>query len=104
MKILIIPGLTLPVVEEDQVARIREAAGSGSEVIVCDLQQAMEQVEDATIRGLQVVVQLLRLDLGDDLALTDGISVRFRPLGDGAFHHEVTEPWHYDRNGHLLPY
>jgi len=49
MKILIIPGLTLPVVEEDEVARIREAAGSDSEVIVCDLQQAMEQVEDATI-------------------------------------------------------
>ena len=49
MKVLIIPGLTLPEVSNQDVERIREAAGDGSTVLVCDLEAAMIEVEDADV-------------------------------------------------------
>jgi phosphoglycerate dehydrogenase-like enzyme len=49
VKILVIPGLTLPEVDEEDVGRIREAAGQGAQVVVCDLNQAMEEAGDAEI-------------------------------------------------------
>jgi phosphoglycerate dehydrogenase-like enzyme len=49
LKILVIPGLTLPEVSDSDVARIRDAAGAGSKVIVCDLQSAISEAEDADV-------------------------------------------------------
>ena len=48
MKILIVPGLTLPQVAEDDLQRIREAAG-GAEVVVSDPTGALAEVEDADV-------------------------------------------------------
>jgi len=48
LKILVIPGLTLPTVGEEDVARIREAGG-GADVVVCNVDQAMAEAHNATI-------------------------------------------------------
>ena len=48
MKILIIPGLTLPQVAEDDVQRIREA-GDGADVVVSDPAGALAEVADADV-------------------------------------------------------
>jgi phosphoglycerate dehydrogenase-like enzyme len=47
MKILIIPGLTLPEVSDADLARIRAAAGAGAQVIVTSPRHAHEHAEDA---------------------------------------------------------
>jgi len=47
MKILIIPGLTLPEVSDDDLERIRTAAGAGAHVVVTSARQAHEHAEDA---------------------------------------------------------
>ena len=49
LKILVIPGLTLPEVTDSDVARIRDAAGAGARVIVCDLRSAIEEAADADV-------------------------------------------------------
>jgi len=49
MKILIIPGLTLPDVSNDDLARIRDAAGAGAQVVVTSARQAHEHAEDADV-------------------------------------------------------
>ena len=49
MKVLVIPGLTLPEVAEDDLARIRDAAGPDADVVVSDLDGAANQVTDATV-------------------------------------------------------
>jgi len=54
MKILVIPGLTLPEVSTTDLARIREAAGPGAEIIVARQQDA-EQYAD----GVEVILGLV---------------------------------------------
>ncbi|HEY5647399.1 MAG TPA: D-2-hydroxyacid dehydrogenase [Pseudomonadales bacterium] len=49
MKIIVIPGLTLPDVGAADLARIRRAAGAESTVLLCDLEMAMEEVADADV-------------------------------------------------------
>ena len=49
MKILIIPGLTLPEVSDDDLARIRAAAGAGAKVVVTPARHAHEHAEDADV-------------------------------------------------------
>ena len=49
MKILVIPGLTLPEVTDADLTRIRQAAGSGSVVRVCDLERAHLEIEETTV-------------------------------------------------------
>jgi len=49
MKILIIPGLTLPEVTDADLARIREAAGPGADVVVTSPRVAHEHAEDAQV-------------------------------------------------------
>jgi phosphoglycerate dehydrogenase-like enzyme len=49
MKILIIPGLTLPAVSDVDLQRIREAAGPGANVVVTSPRQAHEHTEDAEV-------------------------------------------------------
>ena len=49
MKILIIPGLTLPDVSQDDLARIRTAAGVGARVVVTSARHAHEHAEDADV-------------------------------------------------------
>ena len=48
MKILVIPGLTLPTVDEAIVAQIR-AASQGADVVVADPKDALDEVHDAEI-------------------------------------------------------
>ena len=48
MKILVIPGLTLPAVDETIVEQIR-AASQGADVVVSDPQSAIDEVHDAEI-------------------------------------------------------
>ncbi len=48
MKIVIIPGLTLPEVAEPDLARIRRAAG-GAEVVVSDPKSALADIVDADV-------------------------------------------------------
>ena len=48
MKIVIVPGLTLPVVEVQDVERIRRAGG-GAEVVVASLETALPEVADADV-------------------------------------------------------
>lgn len=48
MKILVIPGLTLPAVDDAIVARIH-AASQGAEVVVANAQNAIEEVHDAEV-------------------------------------------------------
>ena len=49
IKVIVIPGLTLDHLEENDLARIQEAAGTGSEVIVSDYKQAQTEVHDANV-------------------------------------------------------
>ncbi|HEY6599727.1 MAG TPA: D-2-hydroxyacid dehydrogenase [Pseudomonadales bacterium] len=49
MKILIIPGLTLPDVSPADLQRIKDAAGPGSEVVVTSPRHAHEHAEDAQV-------------------------------------------------------
>lgn len=49
MKILLIPGLTLPEFTADDVTRIRAAAGSDAEVIVTSEAEAITQAADAEV-------------------------------------------------------
>lgn len=49
MKILVIPGLTLPEVAESDLERIRLAAGSGADVVVCKQREAIEHADDAEV-------------------------------------------------------
>jgi len=49
MKVVVIPGLTLPEVGEADLERIRSAAGSGANVVVCDLPGAADEVADADV-------------------------------------------------------
>ena len=58
MKVLVIPGLTLSTVTDDDVARIRAAAGEDAEVVVSSFKNAGEQIGDA-----EVVLGILPQDL-----------------------------------------
>ncbi len=49
IKVIVIPGLTLDHLEENDLARIQEAAGTGSEVVVSDYKQAQTEVHDANV-------------------------------------------------------
>ena len=49
MKILILPGLTLPKVSDEDLERIRVAAGDGSEIVVTDHRDAINHVADADV-------------------------------------------------------
>lgn len=49
MKILIIPGLTLPEVSDDQLQRIHRAAGEGTEVVITTGREAHEHAENADV-------------------------------------------------------
>jgi len=49
MKVLIIPGLTLPAIGRHDLARIREAAGSGAQVMVCSPDEALAIAGDAEV-------------------------------------------------------
>ena len=49
MKIVIIPGLTLPEVTDQQLANIEGAAGDGSEVVVCTPQTAHDEISNTDV-------------------------------------------------------
>ena len=49
MKILIIPGLTLPEVADDQLMRIRDAAPANTEIVITTQREAHLHAEDANI-------------------------------------------------------
>lgn len=49
MKVLIIPGLTLPEVQEEDLERIRGAAGPNAEIVVTRLNDAIGHVADADV-------------------------------------------------------
>ena len=50
MRVLVMPGLTLPEVSDDDLARIRAAAGDDAEVIVAhNREDAMEQIAEAEV-------------------------------------------------------
>jgi D-2-hydroxyacid dehydrogenase (NADP+) len=49
MKVLVIPGLTLPNVAEADLERIRNAAGPGSEVVVCAQHDAEQHSKDVEV-------------------------------------------------------
>jgi len=49
MKILIIPGLTLPEVSDEDLVRIRAAAGADAEVLVTGMKAAHDEVADADV-------------------------------------------------------
>jgi phosphoglycerate dehydrogenase-like enzyme len=50
MRILIIPGLTMPAVDDELLARIRAAGGPGTEITVADSPgEALESVEDVEV-------------------------------------------------------
>jgi phosphoglycerate dehydrogenase-like enzyme len=49
MKILLMPGLTLPEISADDVARVRAAAGSDAEVIVTTPAEALKHAEQAEV-------------------------------------------------------
>lgn len=49
MKVLIIPGLTLPEVGEDDLERIRGAAGPGAEIVVTRIDDAITHVGDTDV-------------------------------------------------------
>jgi phosphoglycerate dehydrogenase-like enzyme len=60
MKVLVIPGLTLPEVSDADVERIRKAAGSDTKVVVCPLKQALEHADDTEIIFGPAPVDLFR--------------------------------------------
>ena len=49
MKILIIPGLTLPHVSDEDLARIKKVAGHNAQVVVTPQREAIEHVPDAEV-------------------------------------------------------
>ena len=49
MKILIIPGLTLPDVSDEDLARIKGVAGNNAQVIVSTQKEAIEHAVDAEV-------------------------------------------------------
>ena len=49
MKILIIPGLTLPDVSDEDLARIKGVAGNNAQVIVSTQKEAIEHAGDAEV-------------------------------------------------------
>ena len=50
MRVLVMPGLTLPEVSDDDLARIRAAAGDDAEVVVAhNREDAMEQIAEAEV-------------------------------------------------------
>ncbi|MFP6809152.1 MAG: D-2-hydroxyacid dehydrogenase [Pseudomonadales bacterium] len=49
MKIVIIPGLTLPEVPEEDLVRIRELVGHNADVVVTPHEQALDHVADAEV-------------------------------------------------------
>ena len=50
MRVLVMPGLTLPEVSDDDLARIRAAAGDAAEVVVAhNREDAMEQIAEAEV-------------------------------------------------------
>ena len=60
MKILLMPGLTLPEISADDVARVRAAAGSDAEVIVTTPAEALKHAEQAEVILGPVPRQLLQ--------------------------------------------
>ncbi|MEQ8693522.1 MAG: D-2-hydroxyacid dehydrogenase [Pseudomonadales bacterium] len=46
LKIMFIPGLTLPAMADEDLDRIRRAAGADAQVVVCDYPSAEEHIED----------------------------------------------------------
>ncbi len=49
MKIVIIPGLTLPEVSDSNLASIRKAAGDGAEVVICTPDSAHNEISDTDV-------------------------------------------------------
>ena len=49
MKILIIPGLTLPDISDQDLARIKGVAGHNAQVVVSPQREAIEHVRDADV-------------------------------------------------------
>lgn len=49
MKVLIIPGLTLPEVHPQDLDRIKQAAGPGAQVQICKQSEAMDHVQDVEV-------------------------------------------------------
>ncbi len=49
MKVLIIPGLTLPTPAAHDIERIRAAAGPDSEIVVCEMRDAHAHADDAEV-------------------------------------------------------
>ncbi len=49
MKILVIPGLTLPSISDEQTRRIEDAAGTGAEVVICRQREAIDHAHDAEV-------------------------------------------------------
>ena len=49
MKILVIPGLTLPSISDEQTRRIGDAAGTGAEVVICRQREAIDHAHDAEV-------------------------------------------------------
>ena len=71
VKVVVIPGLTLPEVGEADLSRIRAAAGDGAEVVLCDLKGASNEVTDAD--ALQGVI---RTELEEVKAAYQAVGVR----------------------------
>lgn len=49
LKIVIIPGLTLPEVSADNMAAIQKAAGSGAEVVICTPESAHNEISNTDV-------------------------------------------------------
>ena len=49
MKVMVIPGLTLPEVSEENLERIRLAAGEGAEVVVCTQREAPALAQEVDV-------------------------------------------------------
>ncbi len=49
LKVMVIPGLTLSEVSEDNLQRMREAAGADSEIIVCSYKEAARHAADVDV-------------------------------------------------------
>jgi phosphoglycerate dehydrogenase-like enzyme len=60
MKILLMPGLTLPEISTDDVARVRAAAGSDAEVIVTTPTEALQHAEQTEVILGPVPLQLFQ--------------------------------------------
>ena len=58
MKILVIPGLTLPTIADDEMQRIENAAGPGADVVVCRQREAIDHAE-----GVEVILGMVPPEL-----------------------------------------